>query len=90
MNPTHNHASAAGRFELWFRPLSKAAVAQHFRCDAAGQVDLNALSDRDRDEYLFARALVGRDFDRPVVQEGASAAPPRQITVQLNVVRSAQ
>lgn len=90
MNHTPNDASAVGRFELWFRPLSKAAVAQHFRCDAAGRVDLNALSDHDRYEYLFARALVGRDFDRPVVLDDAGSGSPRQIAAPSNAARSTQ
>jgi hypothetical protein len=38
-----------------------------FPCDQAGMVELNLLSDRDRDRYLLARALVGRDFNAPVV-----------------------
>lgn len=61
--------AAASRYQLWFRPLPKSTSAPRaFRCDAAGRIDLDALSDRDRGEYFFARALVGRDFDRPAVQ----------------------
>ena len=36
-----------------------------FPCDEAGTVEMNALSDRVRDDYLLARALVGRDFHSP-------------------------
>ena len=38
-----------------------------FPCNAAGQVDLNALDERSRNLYLFARALMGRDYAFPVV-----------------------
>lgn len=38
-----------------------------FPCDKAGTVEMNGLSDRARDNYLLARALVGRDFHSPTV-----------------------
>lgn len=38
-----------------------------FPCDAAGRVDLDALDERRRNEYLFARALMGRDYEFPVI-----------------------
>lgn len=38
-----------------------------FPCDKAGTVEMNGLSDRARDDYLLARALVGRDFHSPTV-----------------------
>jgi len=38
-----------------------------FPCNAAGQVDLDALDERSRNLYLFARALMGRDYAFPVV-----------------------
>jgi hypothetical protein len=38
-----------------------------FPCDAAGQVDMDALDERNRNLYLFARALMGRDYAFPVV-----------------------
>lgn len=43
-----------------------------FPCDAAGQVDLDALDERSRNRYLFARALMGRDYASPVVAESAA------------------
>jgi hypothetical protein len=39
-----------------------------FPCDASGQVNLDALSDRGRNNYLFARAMVGREFSTPDVR----------------------
>jgi hypothetical protein len=38
-----------------------------FPCDEAGTVEMNTLGDRARDDYLLARALVGRDFHSPTV-----------------------
>ena len=38
-----------------------------FPCDADGNVPLDALSDRARNNYLFARAVVGRDYATPAV-----------------------
>jgi hypothetical protein len=90
MNPTTDPA-AGSRYQLWFRPLSKSTTAPRaFPCDAAGHIDLDALSDHDRGEYLFARALVGRDFDRPAVQ--GFAGHPLQFlgAADMNSSRTAQ
>ena len=38
-----------------------------FPCDAQGRVDLDALDERRRNQYLFARALMGRDYAFPVL-----------------------
>ena len=52
-------------FELRFQSLFDTGRALVFPCDAAGRVDLDALSDRARDKYLCARALIGREFGYP-------------------------
>ena len=62
------HLSASAGFELRFEPLHGTGQAFSFPCDAQGQVDMNALSDRARSKYLYARALVGRSFAWPEVQ----------------------
>ena len=54
-------------FELRFDSLFHADRALSFPCDRSGAVDINALSERVRNNYLFARALVGREFDAPAV-----------------------
>ena len=55
-------------FELRFDPLvTTGHAALVFPCDAKGQVDMNALSSRALCDYLFARALIGREFGRPAV-----------------------
>jgi hypothetical protein len=65
---TVNAASCAGfGRELRFLSLTKSMQSLAFPCDAAGRVDLDALGDRERNAYLFARALMGRDYAYPVV-----------------------
>ncbi len=39
-----------------------------FPCDAQGHVALDRLSERARQNYLFARAMIGRDFAWPRIQ----------------------
>ncbi|HEY4958402.1 MAG TPA: hypothetical protein VII31_11355 [Caldimonas sp.] len=38
-----------------------------FPCDEQGRVELDALSERARDNYLYARAVVGVEFAHPKV-----------------------
>ncbi len=59
--------SPAVRYELRFQSLSNAGRAYAFPCDAEGNVDLDALSDKARINYLHARTVVGRDFSFPAV-----------------------
>lgn len=54
-------------FEIRFQSLFKPGRALSFPCDAQGRVQLDALSDRARDNYLYARAVVGREFAYPAV-----------------------
>jgi hypothetical protein len=60
--------AARERYELRFQSLFDAGRAYAFPCDGNGRVDLDALSDRARDSYLYARALVGRDLATPAVR----------------------
>jgi len=61
----------ATRYELSFQPLSGEGSGYAFPCDGHGRVDLDALSDRARNDYLFARALVGRLLAAPAVHPSA-------------------
>jgi len=54
--------------ELRFDHLFKTGRAFVFPCDAKGRVDLDALSLRARNNYFFARTLVGRDVSAPRVE----------------------
>jgi hypothetical protein len=55
------------RFELRFVATQADGHDFAFPCDQHGRVDLDALPERERTEYFFARALIGRDVARPVV-----------------------
>ena len=63
-----SHAGHGARFELRFRSLFNEGRGLAFPCDAGGQVDLDALSERGRNNYLFARAMVGREFATPDIR----------------------
>ena len=54
-------------FELRFVSLFNEGRGLAFPCDAAGQVDLDALSERARSNYFYARTVVGREFACPAV-----------------------
>jgi hypothetical protein len=60
-------------FQLRFRPLSGTGRGYCFPCDPGGRVDLDALGARDRNDYFFARTVIGRELARPAVQAGAAA-----------------
>jgi hypothetical protein len=55
-------------FELRFTSLFDAGRALAFPCDALGHVDLDGLNERARNNYFFARAVMGREFSFPVVR----------------------
>ena len=67
LHPLPTDSSPAVRYELRFQSLSNAGRAYVFPCDADGNVDLDALSDKARMNYLHARTVVGRDFSCPAV-----------------------
>jgi hypothetical protein len=52
-------------FELRFQSLFNDGRALAFPCDDVGEVDIDRLSDRARNNYLFARTLIGREFAMP-------------------------
>lgn len=54
--------------ELRFDHLFHAGRTFVFPCDASGRVDLDSLSTRARNNYFFARALVGREVSVPTVE----------------------
>jgi hypothetical protein len=53
--------------QLYFAPLSDPGRALSFPCDRCGDVQLDGLSERARNNYFFARTAVGRDYGRPMV-----------------------
>jgi hypothetical protein len=54
-------------YEMRFRSLFQEGRGLSFPCDAKGQVPLDALSERARNNYLYARAVVGREYFVPEV-----------------------
>lgn len=54
-------------FEIRFQSLYHEGRALCFPCDAQGHVDLDGLSDRARENYLYARAVIGREYAYPRV-----------------------
>lgn len=66
MNTPTLHQPA--RCELRFQSLFNWGRALAFPCDDRGHVDLDVLSDRARRNYLYASAVVGREFSVPAVR----------------------
>lgn len=57
----------SARYLLRFESLFHSGRGLSFPCDAQGHVDLDQLSERARDNYLFARTVIGHEFATPVV-----------------------
>lgn len=55
-------------YEIRFKSLFQEGRGFAFPCDAGGHVNLDGLSDAQRNNYYYARALVGREFCFPDVQ----------------------
>jgi hypothetical protein len=60
-------SSSQACYQLRFRSLFDEGRALAFPCDAQGHVDLDALSPRALQNYLYARTVVGREFSTPLV-----------------------
>lgn len=60
-------AGLAARYQLRFESLFQQGRALAFPCDAQGRVAMDALSERARCNYLYARAVVGREYATPAV-----------------------
>ena len=65
--------SAGTGYQIRFQSLFQEGRALSFPCDSHGEVDLNALTPHALDNYLFARAMVGREFATPALLDPASA-----------------
>jgi len=60
-------SSSAAHYQLRYQSLKRQENVLEFPCDAQGRVEMNGLSERARNDYLFARAVVGFEFARPAV-----------------------
>lgn len=63
--------TASNQFQLCFRSLFDSGRGYAFPCGPDGQVDLDRLSERARNNYLYARAMVGRELSVPAVERSA-------------------
>ena len=68
MNTDFGSLQSATQYELRFQSLFNEGRALTFPCDAGGRVDMDALSERARQNYLYARAVIGREVAMPAVQ----------------------
>ena len=68
MNTFAMPLSDAGNYELRYQSLFNEGRAFSFPCDAAGQVNMDALSERARHNYFYVRTVVGREFSTPAVR----------------------
>jgi hypothetical protein len=59
---------SANQFQLCFRSLFYSGRGFSFPCDDRGEVNLDGLSDRARNNYLFARAMIGRELSLPAIE----------------------
>jgi hypothetical protein len=59
--------ATACKHYLVFGGLFPSVRSLTFPCDPAGHVNMDEMSERARDNYLFARTVVGRDYEVPVV-----------------------
>jgi hypothetical protein len=64
---TSSHTLRDARYELRFESLFNGGRGLSFPCDAAGRVDIDALADKARLNYFYARAVVGREYATPAV-----------------------
>lgn len=55
------------RYALRFQSLFNQGRAMVFPCDEQGLVDLDALSERARENYFYARAVIGFEYTAPAV-----------------------
>ena len=55
-------------YEIRFQSLFDASRVLAFPCDEQGRVQMDDLSERTRNNYLYARAVIGREFAAPAVQ----------------------
>lgn len=61
-------AADPSRFVLRFESLFDPGRGLAFPCDEHGEVVLDALSERARRNYFYARVVVGREYATPLVE----------------------
>lgn len=68
MNDSSCLSECSFYYELHFVNLFNAGRGYVFPCDAQGHVNLDALSERARLNYFYARVMVGRELSAPVAR----------------------
>jgi hypothetical protein len=63
----HHGIATKSHVELQFLPRFGGQRRLVFRCNADGHVEIDKLSEHERVDYLFARALRGRDYSLEIV-----------------------
>jgi hypothetical protein len=66
---TATNDSHSSSFQLCFRSLFQSGRGFAFPCDDKGKVSLDAMSERARNNYFYARAMVGRELAPPAVED---------------------
>ena len=61
-------ASASDQFQLRFQSLFVSGRGFAFPSDIQGHVGLGRMSERARNNYVYARAMVGRELSIPAVE----------------------
>jgi hypothetical protein len=67
------HERSPSKFQLCFRPIFQSGRNFVFPCDRQGNVDLDGMSETTRNNYLFARAMIGRDLAAPAIEAAEPA-----------------
>ena len=65
---SNQSAQEPTRYEMRFSSLFQEGRAYAFPCDADGRVDIDSLSDSARNNYFYARTVIGRELSMPAVQ----------------------
>ena len=67
MNASNQLQAHRDAYELRFRSLFNEGRALAFPCDAAGHVDMDSMTEKALNNYLYARTVIGREFALPSV-----------------------
>jgi hypothetical protein len=60
--------SSSSQFQLCFRNLFDSGRGYAFPCDQQGQVDLDRMSEKARNNYFYARAMIGKELAYPAIE----------------------
>lgn len=56
------------KYEVWFKALTESWPSLAFPCDAMGRVPIDCLTTAQKNNYLFARGMMGMHYAPPAVQ----------------------